>query len=295
MDILTKFEAITMKAALRLAEADQSFCKAHETAYHTALTFFQEMEYIWEDICKRQKDILSAVDSHAPYLSTSGSFNVSAEQISEHMMALHSRFIANLVTHFNRYYHVSIDEYTIEQKLLPQKPSGPRRTREAQEQYENSMLALSLNYEDIVNLIFEQMDGRDFREQALYELKDKCHNAAWNASNKTAEYEIKKNILRFPSGCSYKNWLSLGEWELYDSLKKILRGIAHYETESFELLPYGFDSLLGYRHSGSDTVEFPTCSKVTQLRMFKNRRVDIKFANEAIARQFADDYLGRVY
>ena len=61
------------------------------------------------------------------------------------------------------------------------------------------------------------------------------------------------------------------------------------------MLPYGFDSLLGYRHSGSDTVEFPTCSKVIQLKMFKNGRVDIKFASAAIARQFADDYLGRVY
>ena len=79
------------------------------------------------------------------------------------------------------------------------------------------------------------------------------------------------------------------------SFKEILKGIAHFETGRFALLPHGFDSLLGYRHSGSDTVEFSTCSKVSQLKMFKNGRVDIKFASEAIARQFADDYLGRVY
>lgn len=294
MDILTKFEAVTVKAEIRLAETDRLFCEAHEKAYRTALACFQEMEYIWEDICRRQKEILSEVDSHAPYLSTSGGLDISATQISEHMMKLHSRFIANLVTHFNRYYHVSIDEHTIEQKLLPQNPSGPQRTAAAEEQYEKDMLALSLNYEDIVNLIFEQMDGRGFYEQALYELKDKCHNAAWSYLNKTAEFEIKKCVLRFTSGCCYRNWFSSGEWELYGSLKEILKGIAHFETGHFSLYPHGFDSLLGYRHSGSETVEFSTCSKVSQLKLFKNGRVDIKFASEAYARQFADDYLGRV-
>ena len=51
LDILTKFEAVTVKAEIRLAETDRLFCEAHEKAYRTALACFQEMEYIWEDIC----------------------------------------------------------------------------------------------------------------------------------------------------------------------------------------------------------------------------------------------------
>ena len=47
MDILTKFEAVTVKAEIRLAETDRLFCEAHEKAYRTALACFQEMEYIW--------------------------------------------------------------------------------------------------------------------------------------------------------------------------------------------------------------------------------------------------------
>lgn len=191
MDILSKFEAVTVKADIRLSEADQRFCEAHEAAYHTAQTCFQEMEYIWEDICGRQKDILLEVDSHASYLSTSGGFDISAVQISEHMMKLHSRFIQNLTAHFSRAYHVSIDEYAIEQKLLPQSVFDSRRTIAAQEQYERDMLALSLSYEDIVNLIFEQMNGRDFGEQALYELKDKCHNAAWSCLKKPRTLKLR--------------------------------------------------------------------------------------------------------
>ena len=58
MNILAKFETVTIKAAIRLAEADRRFCEAHENAYKNALACFQEMEYIWEDICSRQTDIL---------------------------------------------------------------------------------------------------------------------------------------------------------------------------------------------------------------------------------------------
>ena len=72
------------------------------------------------------------------------------------MMKLHSRFIQNLTAHFSRAYHVSIDEYAIEQKLLPQSVFDSRRTIAAQEQYERDMLALSLSYEDIVNLILNR-------------------------------------------------------------------------------------------------------------------------------------------
>ena len=45
MDILSKFEAVTVKADIRLSEADQRFCEAHEAAYHTAQTCFKEMAY----------------------------------------------------------------------------------------------------------------------------------------------------------------------------------------------------------------------------------------------------------
>lgn len=36
MNILAKFETVTIKAAIRLAEADRRFCEAHENAYKNA-------------------------------------------------------------------------------------------------------------------------------------------------------------------------------------------------------------------------------------------------------------------
>ena len=199
--------------------------------------------------------------------------------------------------HFNQKYHVSVDASEIDSHLLPEKPSGAwHYSKEKNQEYEGQMLSLRLNYQDILNEIFVQLNGRDFREQALYELKEKCHDAAWNDYNKTPKYEVKKDVLRFTSyGCSYDSSFREERWDLRDHLKQILRGIVHYDTGSFSLMPSGFSNLLGYNHSSTDVVQFPSCTKVRQLNMFKNGRVDIKFSSEESARTFVAEYLGLVY
>ena len=39
-------------------------------------------------------------------------------------------------------------------------------------------------------------------------------------------------------------------------------------------------------------VEFPTCKKVKQMKLFKNNRVDLKFHSPQLAEQFVNKYLG---
>ena len=75
----------------------------------------------------------------------------------------------------------------------------------------------------------------------------------------------------------------------------MIRGIAHYETGMFSVYPHDISALLRNRHDTNPLVEFPYCSKVKQLKMFKNRRVDVKFESKAYASEFAEKYLGLVY
>ena len=77
-------------------------------------------------------------------------------------------------------------------------------------------------------------------------------------------------------------------------MKKILRGLAHYETGTYDIYPYGFSDLLGYGRLNSSECEFSTCEKVKSLKMYKNGRVDVKFATEEMASKFVEDYLGLV-
>lgn len=294
MDFLSKFGTVEIAADSRISEIDKTFCKAHQKAYEAAISCFHELEYIWYDITDRQVNILSGIESgYATYLS-SEDIDISASKIITHIKGLHNKFLGNLVSYFNSKYHISIDEFTVAENSLPPKPSDKAYDKEIQEKYEGELLNLILHYEDIVNFIFAQMDGRGFSEQAFHELTEKCHAAAWNSYQKKANFEVKKSVLQFSYGCSYSSWYSSSNWELIDGVKNILRGIAHFETGDYGIYPYGFDRLLGYGRCAADVFEFPTSKKVQQLKMFKNGRVDIKFSSEVYARQFSDKYLGLV-
>lgn len=76
------------------------------------------------------------------------------------------------------------------------------------------------------------------------------------------------------------------------TMKDILRGAAHYETNSFHICPFDITELLGYGHKAESEYEFITCEKVKGLKMFKNGRVDLRFAADTNAREFIERYLG---
>lgn len=301
MDLLAKFNAVEIQADSRITETDRDYCTAHQKAYDAARSCFGELVYIWEDLTKQQTELLTHIEEKSygldTYLPSHEDLKISSSKINGHIMSLHSRFISRLVHHFNQKYHVSVDADIIDSHLLPERPSRDwRRSEEDEQAYQEKMLALGLRYQDILNELFVQLDGRDFKEQALYELNEACHKAAWSSYNKSAKYEVKKDVLRFSSyGCSYESWMRREQWKLSDNLKQILRGIAHYETGSFSIVPSDFSNLLSYSDSNTDLVQFPSCTKVCQLKMFKNGRVDIKFSSEESVRTFVAEYLGLVY
>lgn len=300
MDLLAKFAAVEVKSDNRISEADKAFCEAHQSAYDSARTSLVELQYFWEDILQNQEKLLEGTDTNgAIYLTGGDSLEISPEKINEQLKTMHNTFINQLVTYFSHLYHVTISNRCITDELLPQKPECHTYDKESREQYkkqkeqyESDLQNLSLTYDNVLEQIFSQMDGRGLWEQALYELKTKCHNGAWNYHNKKAEYELQKDILRFPKyGCSYKG---TGRWELWSACKDILRGIAHFETGSFSYIPAGISGLLGY-WVDCDLTIFHDCEKIKQLKLFKNGRVDIKFADANLAKQFVEDYLGTVY
>lgn len=302
MDLLTKFDTVKVQSDSRITDTDRDYCTAHQHAYDSARSCFQELIYIWEDLADRQRNFLSNLEASSSgsdcYLPVYDSdLKISTSKIEEHIISLHTRFIQRLIQYFNQKYHVSVDASIIAEHLLPEKPANGYRTKaEEANQYRENMLTLGLCYEDVLNEMFVQLDGRNFHEQALFELKETCLKAAWNDYSKAPKYQIKKDVLRFPDyGCSYDSWFREERWNLQQHLKQIFRGIAHYETGNFSILPSAISKLIGYNHTNTDLVLFPDCTKIQQLKMFKNGRVDIKFSSEGTVRTFVKEYLGLVY
>lgn len=295
MNALEKLQAVQISADNRISEADRRFCEAHQSAYVDAKASLNELEYMWTDIVSRQSKLLepaAAVWNNVQeyiYLS-----HFSEQDIRDQMEELNDLFISNLVRYFNNRYKVSLDADSIIDVLLPHKPKSDYLSpnTESVAEYHQKLRSMKVDYKDVLEQIFVQLGGRTFLERALDEIKEACHKAAWCTYSGKAEYELKNDAVRFTYGCQFSDLFE--KWELTDSMKKILRGLAYFESEILGYYPAAIENLLGYSRLEDPRVEFTSYTKLHSLRMFKNGRVDVKFKNKNYADQFASEYLGLV-
>ena len=217
MNLLDKFETVTVKADVRITPEDKAFCEAHQAAYDAAVQAFQELAFFWEDMENTQKELLGGA------------------------------VVYNIVHYFNSTYHVSVSADHVANNLLPQKPDlRIYENKEAHDAYHEKLRAAKIRYEDVVDQIILLLDGRSFAEQAFHELAEKCHKAAWNLYKNRPEYERKKALITFNGYfCTNHHYSWQDEWTLEDKTQDILRGVAHYETGSFDVYPLGFSELIG--------------------------------------------------
>lgn len=295
MNALEKLQAVQISADNRISETDQRFCEAHQSAYVDAKASLNELEYMWTDIVSRQSKLLepaAAVWNNVQeyiYLS-----HFSEQDIRDQMEELNDLFISNLVRYFNNRYKVSLDANSIIDVLLPHKPKSDHLSpnTEAVAEYHQKLRSMKVDYKDVLEQIFVQLGGRTFLERALDEIKEACHKAAWCTYSGKAEYELKNDAVRFTYGCKFSDLFE--RWELTDSMKKILRGLAYFESEILGYYPAAIENLLGWNRMEDHRVEFTSYTKLHSLRLFKNGRVDVKFKNKNYADQFASEYLGLV-
>ena len=285
MGLLEKFESVEIKAENQISESDKIFCEAHQTAYNDAKTALSELYVIWEDILNGQKEALKGTGNSSETYVASGSISsLSKRKIERQIDELHPAFIECIVRHFRDTYHIMLEEYSIKKARIPEEPrwhSGPEFDKEM-DAYEEAKRSLSLSYSQIVDLIFQQTGGRNLWEYAVYQLKEKCHSAVWIYDK--CRYERKGSMVQISS-------VVYSEYELSEGGKNIIRGLAHFETGNIGIIPAEFSDLLEYRGPGYNALDFEECKKVTKLRLFKNGRLDIRFAEEAYAVQFIAGYL----
>ncbi|MCM1214958.1 MAG: hypothetical protein NC331_06565 [Lachnospiraceae bacterium] len=298
MGLLNKFEKVEITSKSRITESDRRFCEAHQAAYENAKNSLLELSYFWNDMQNLQAELLDGTDTPSSYyLASRGSIKLSEEGIRDQIHSLHSLFVGKLISFFSKAYRLSLSIRDIEDSLIPQEP-GDNWMDDYEDKvkaYTQAMQDLSLRYTDILDQIFLYTDGRELSEQALHELKEKCHRAAWDMSMGQARFTRKKCTLLFNGYfCSYHDRYGGGYWELAQNTKDILSGLAHFETGSVSTIPYSISRIIGIYDMHSDSHEFIDCDKALSLKLYKNQRVDIKFSTEENARQFVNDYLGTI-
>ncbi len=292
MSLLDKISAVEVKADTRISEADRTFCQTHQKAYEDArenLFFLCEQ---WKSFVDSQAEILSTVSTESYVKERYCSLkDLSISAIEDKLEYLHELLISSIVHYFNGKYHVSVSESKIKKHFLPAEPDWQWEKTRIKE-YHKTMQEMVLHYEDIVEQIFVQLGGRTFEERALDELKEKCHDFAWNRHKSTPEFAVKNDTISFNNyACTCDTWFRTPKWKLTDGMKNVLRAVAHFETQQLEYCPHQISVLVGYGEKEESLLEFDY-EKLKRLRMYKNCRVDLKFACKEYANQFAETYLG---
>lgn len=93
MDLLEKFNALTVEADNRISLADKTFCEKHQSAYEAAIQSFRELSFFWSDMEKTQRELLAGLSdsqaSHMTYLVSRNGPEISEEKINEHIGVAH--------------------------------------------------------------------------------------------------------------------------------------------------------------------------------------------------------------
>lgn len=294
MELLEKFAAVEIKADSRISEQDRQYCEDHQAAYESALAGFRELIFFAADMRTAQKELLEpwkATDRFHDYLVSPDGPDLSRDTIEAHIQYLHTDHVHMLVRYFNETYHIKLDQAEISKAVLPEdvedqpdyiKAAGP----------DEQPQPLIIRYQAVVEQIILRLNGRSFYEQAFCELYERCHSAAWSISKRTPKFETAKATIRFLENfCSYECGIC-ESWKLKDQMRDILRGAAHFETGGYHTFPHGVPELLDGKSMTVDFIDWPGCEKIKGMKMFKNGRVDLKFASGELAGEFVRKYLG---
>lgn len=267
MNLLNKFQAVTIQNDTRISEIDRKYCEKQERMYKEAITAMNNTLEIFKTIHKLHvEDKGESIHYHYEYID----HHEDIRHTEERSKKIKNNFISNIVGHFERVYNVTLEKSKIRDKYN-----------------------ISVTYQDIVNEIFEQLGGFNFEEKAVKELKDKCKETIYSLDKVT----IKKNKLTIIDFVWWDHYSWEGKKLGYSDSKvsPLFRGLSHFETGETETLFY-YRSIYKELHEGER--KYDIFSKyeigynlVNSIKVFKNGKIEIEFQTNEQAEQFKREYL----
>lgn len=308
LSLFEKFGQVEIKND-RISEEERLYCETQQQAYEAARTALKQAAALAKEAHEAQKEIVSSryPDEHSMYLGNDDEFD--EKKILSALDNTHGFFISRITGYFANKYNVTLKSDKIIAALVREEPeknhrfiswrSMSEREREEivkqKEEYEAKRQevvaynrAMTIQYEQILDHIFAQLDGATFQDVALLELKQACHNAAWSCGK--PGFTRNKAVITFTYMCN--EGYSAGTYELHESMKKVLRALSFYEIGTQACTAPGLSPLFQYTLYRNKFENMG--KKVTEARLFKKGRVDIRFANETCAREFEEQFLGLV-
>lgn len=264
LDILSQFDSIKIENSTRIDTEDKIYCEKHDKAYHATLNNYKETLTNWIILYNSQIKELSYKRNNytytEEYISYFGGGNgICIDKIIQEIDKIKEKFIGRITYYFETKYHVTIDNNKIIKKY---------KDKFDYHKKENSDKTLKLDLIEYVNIdynaildeIFLQLNGFNFNEKAIDEIKQKARMPLhWYEYRKYWNYEVKGKTIKFRT-----------------SINDIMNALYYYDNNETNL------------------INCFTYNKVDDYKSFDNGNTDIKFYSAEYALDFAKRYLGYI-
>lgn len=264
MDILTKFENFELNQGNRISKEDKEGCERIQAIYEQTLSAYKK----WYDTYHTTK---ISIEKHDLY-----DLKLKDLSICERIEELHNSLISNIYSYFTNKYKVKIIN-NFEGK------------NDYGYNYSNSTINTSpLNYKLYVEDILKQLNGLDFENLRIKQLKEEIKDICQNRYNKEWKIDIKGSTIKF-KGLVHLSYLGME----FDEFLKIESALSRFEFGNETKIPEFNKIRKGWYlkwYEIPPNMELNTTKKVKSLKFFQNGRVDIKFSSPEMAREFVQNW-----
>lgn len=254
--MLEKFNNIVIENKNRIEEEDEKFCQAFNKIYAETLECYKNT--LISLIILYNKQIVTVKYAHDLNISMYGDFSIN--EVMKSILNNKNRFISKICYYFSKKYNVTIDENKIYTKYKDIELPWHEKENKDKTLKLNLIEYVYLDYNMILDEIFEQLNGFTFLEKAIDEIKQQAKLPQhYYSYRKYWNYEVKGKTIKFRT-----------------NIENIYSALYYYDGNETKIL---------------DCFSF---NKVNDFKSYENGNTDIKFINYSYALEFAKKYLGYV-
>lgn len=277
-DILESFENVEIKNENRLCEEDLNFLEDLQEKFNNAkVGFGKYIEFYRENkICNlEEKEIKISCDSLEEYF------------VNKVVFIEGKSFISKIYNYFEKKYNITLERIKINDDY-----SLNFREKEAKQNLKWFMETLDYNL--VLDDIFNQLEGVNFKDKGIQEIKNNVieRTRGWKKSN----IDIKGKNLTIQNYISFDSWLSDKEYQILYSnrtyMENLFNLVSIFETDDIQKNEINnlLNNISSYEDATGKIFELPY-KKVTGVKFYKNGKVQLIFDTGISALEFAKEYL----
>ena len=266
INFLDKFDVIDISTEQRISESEADYCKFQEKVFFETRDALKKSLQVITEVYEKYKDQKSDGDE-VNHLSTYSDLNVTEKRIRD----VYERFVSRITYYFQKRHKVSLSAEDIRRK------------------YDENTITYSI----ILDEIFEQLGGLTFKEKAIEEIKAASREAIYNKS----KVSITKNKLSIIDGVWWYEAFDNSKKVSYDDrrVQPLFLALSHFEQGSVEM-HLQLSSIYRELNRGSGDYDIFSKyeineNKLESLRLYKNGKIELVFADNTTAEAFKNEYL----